>query len=88
MNILSSLASLENRCMSFTNTNGMTNSNMNMNDNSVVDGHHQANTNKNGNKTSFLIDDILFPAKLRTESTRQVMRSDYVPNIVRLHNCV
>jgi len=75
MNILGSLVPLENCHSSFTNTYGMTNSNANMNDNSAVNSHHQANANRNGNKTSFLIDDILFPAKLRAESTRQVNNS-------------
>lgn len=53
------------------NGNGITNAS-NANDNSGIENTNQSNTNPTGNKTSFLIDDILFPSKLRTDSTRQV----------------
>lgn len=66
MDILGSFVSLENRRMNCNGNN--TNSN---NDNSSVNNTNH-NTNNSGNKTSFLIDDILFPAKLRTESAKQV----------------
>lgn len=63
MDILGSFVSIENRRMNCA-------SNTTANENSSNNTNH--NSNGSGNKTSFLIDDILFPAKLRNESTRQV----------------
>ncbi|XP_065212687.1 brain-specific homeobox protein homolog [Planococcus citri] len=63
MDILGSFVSIENRRMNCANTT-------NVNENPASNTNH--NSNVSGNKTSFLIDDILFPAKLRNESTRQV----------------
>lgn len=71
MDILESFVSLENRRMNFNN-NDIINSSGNANDSSSVSNTSRSHSNAGGNKTSFLIDDILFPTKLRTDSTRQV----------------
>ncbi|XKL63659.1 hypothetical protein PGB90_006023 [Kerria lacca] len=66
MDILGSFASFENRRIN-CNGNGISNIGAN-NDNS--NNHNTSNTS--GDKTSFLIDDILFPNKMKTESQQQV----------------
>lgn len=63
MDILGSFVALDNRRLSY---NGNGNGNLNN------DGANNVNSNGAANKTSFLIDDILFPAKIKGESTRQV----------------
>lgn len=66
MDILGSFVSLDNRRLSY---NG---GNVGGNNISNNDGANNMNSNGAANKTSFLIDDILFPAKIKGESTRQV----------------
>lgn len=70
MDVLGSFVSLENRRINCNNNNENSGNNENANLNNTTHS-----TNNHGNKTSFLIDDILFPAKLRTDSSRQVLNS-------------
>lgn len=64
MDILGSFVSLDNRRLSYNGSNAGNNSNN--------ESANNMNSNVAGNKTSFLIDDILFPAKIKGETTRQV----------------